>query len=98
MITFLQYFFLASSLVDNPVTMATSQDDMLKQAQNIWSMLDELADSDPESYQKFIEKNLSGGKEEMGTAKPWMCVKTRILVSSDIASLLKAMLTLSLTP
>ena len=61
--------------------MATGEDDMMKQAQTIWSMLDELADSNPDGYQKFIEKNLSKGKTETEAAKPWMCVKTRFLVS-----------------
>ncbi|XP_071806562.1 PIH1 domain-containing protein 2-like [Asterias amurensis] len=59
--------------------MATGEDDMIKQAQTIWSMLDELADSNPDGYQKFIEKNLSKGKAETEAAKPWMCVKTRFL-------------------
>ncbi|XP_072049253.1 PIH1 domain-containing protein 2-like [Amphiura filiformis] len=53
--------------------------DMHKQAQHLWAMLDELADSDPEAYKKFIEKNMKEGKEVMVPAKTYMCVKTKIL-------------------
>lgn len=55
--------------------------DMHKQAQHIWAMLDELADSDPEAYKKFIERNMKESKEVMTPAKAYMCVKTKILVS-----------------
>ncbi len=54
--------------------------DMHKQAQHIWAMLDELADSDPSAYKKFIEKNMKESKETMVPAKPYMCVRTKILV------------------
>ena len=30
-------------------------------ANNIWKMLDEMSSNDPDSYKKFIEKNLSEG-------------------------------------
>ena len=60
---------------------SNNNDDMMKQAQHIWGMLDELADSDPEAYKKFIDKNTKESKEVMTPAKPYMCVCTRILVS-----------------
>ncbi|XP_022097573.1 PIH1 domain-containing protein 2-like [Acanthaster planci] len=60
--------------------MATgAQDDLMKQAQHMWSMLDELAETDVDAYKKFIQTNLQQGKKELALAKPWMCVKTRIL-------------------
>lgn len=52
-----------------------------KQAENIWSMLDEMAINNPESYRKFIEKTISEGKEAMKPPEPHMCVKTRLTVS-----------------
>ncbi|XP_033122887.1 PIH1 domain-containing protein 2-like [Anneissia japonica] len=57
----------------------SKDDDVMKQAQHIWSMLDELADSDPEAYKKFIEKNIAEGRERQAPAKPSMCIKTRTL-------------------
>lgn len=57
-----------------------SQAEFVKQAQHIWSMLDELADSDPEGYSKFINSNLKQGKEAMAPPKPYMCVCTDLYV------------------
>jgi hypothetical protein len=37
----------------------------INMANNIWKMLDDMADSDPESYKKFIEKNLNEGITEV---------------------------------
>lgn len=36
----------------------------LNMANNIWKMLDEMADSDPEQYKKFVEKNMKEGFED----------------------------------
>ncbi|XP_071959174.1 PIH1 domain-containing protein 2-like [Antedon mediterranea] len=54
-------------------------DELMKQAQHIWSMLDELADSDPEAYKKFIEKNVAESKDQEAPAAPCMCIQTTIL-------------------
>lgn len=35
-------------------------------ANNIWKMLDEMSESDPEAYKKFVEKNINEG---LGEAK-----------------------------
>ncbi len=37
--------------------------DLMKQAENMLKMLDDMADNDPEGYQKFIQGNLKQGKE-----------------------------------
>lgn len=37
--------------------------DMLRQAENMWKMLDDLAEKDPSSYKQFISKNLESGAE-----------------------------------
>ncbi|KAK2156904.1 hypothetical protein LSH36_202g04001 [Paralvinella palmiformis] len=53
-----------------------SSDAMLNQAQHIWSMLDEMATASPETYQKFIKKQLKDGQEVMKPPNPHMCVQT----------------------
>ncbi|XP_038062836.1 uncharacterized protein LOC119733312 [Patiria miniata] len=60
--------------------MATGvQHDLMKQTQCFWSMLDELAETDEDAYRKFMATNLQRGQQELTPAKPWMCVKTRIM-------------------
>ncbi|KAK6172273.1 hypothetical protein SNE40_015970 [Patella caerulea] len=54
------------------------QKSMINQAQNIWTMLDDMAANDPSSYKKFIEKHIKEGKEEMAPPKPHMCIRTVI--------------------
>jgi len=51
---------------------------MIKQAQHIWCMLDDLAAQNPEGYRKFIDKHLTEGKEAMKPPEPHMCVQTAI--------------------
>jgi len=51
---------------------------VMKQAQHIWSMLDDLALRNPEGYRKFIDKHLTEGKEAMRPPEPHMCVRTVI--------------------
>ncbi len=36
----------------------------LSMANNIWKMLDEMANSDPDQYKKFVEKNMKEGFED----------------------------------
>lgn len=38
-------------------------------ANNIWKMLDDMADKDPDSYKKFIEKNINEGITDAKTEK-----------------------------
>jgi len=51
-------------------------EDMTKQAQHIWSMLDDLAAQNPEAYRKFIDKHVTEGKQAMSPPEPHMCVRT----------------------
>ena len=44
-------------------------DRMLKEAEKIMKMLDDLHESDPEEYQRFIKKTLEEGKAEMKLAE-----------------------------
>ena len=49
-------------------------DRMLKEAEKIMKMLDDLHDSNPEEYQKFIQKTLEEGKSEMELAEFRFCI------------------------
>ena len=33
-------------------------------ANNIWKMLDEMAENDPQQYKKFVEKNVKEGMDD----------------------------------
>ena len=45
--------------------MASTNDEagLLKAAERIWGMLDEMAAKEPQEYKKFVEKQLQEGKE-----------------------------------
>eukprot|EP00128_Syssomonas_multiformis_P018796 Colp12_sorted_trinity150504_noHs@30402 len=47
-----------------------SQPGLMQDAQKIWEMLDELADSDPDAYKRFMEKQLKQGKEAFKALAP----------------------------
>ena len=36
----------------------------LNMANNIWKMLDQMSDSDPQQYKKFVQKNMKEGMED----------------------------------
>nr|XP_054760238.1 PIH1 domain-containing protein 2-like [Lytechinus pictus] len=54
----------------------------LKQASHVWAMLDEMANTDPAAYQRFIKKTMEEGKENMDLPKPFACMKTSIITPS----------------
>ncbi len=62
---------------------AAGDDSMMNQAQQIWSMLDDMSQNDPQAYRKFIDKQLKEGREAMKPPEPNMCIKTRIIVSTS---------------
>jgi len=57
---------------------SNDSEDVMKQAQHIWSMLDDLSAQNPEAYRKFINKHLTEGKQAMSPPEPHMCVRTVI--------------------
>ena len=59
-----------------------SNQPMLDQAQRIWSMLDELAEQNPEGYSRFIQHQMKDGAEMMKPPEPGMCMRTH-MVSVD---------------
>ncbi|XP_067826860.1 PIH1 domain-containing protein 2 [Heptranchias perlo] len=67
------------------VTMATKQceKDMLQQVNQLWSMLDDMSESSPEAYQKFIRHHLREGMKQFTLPEPHTCFQTRILEFSE---------------
>uniref|UniRef100_A0A8C2PHX0 PIH1D1/2/3 CS-like domain-containing protein n=1 Tax=Capra hircus TaxID=9925 RepID=A0A8C2PHX0_CAPHI len=59
--------------------MESSSKGLLTQVTQFWNLLDDLAESNPESYQKFIQQQLKEGKELCATPEPQLCLQTRIL-------------------
>lgn len=39
--------------------------DLMRQAENMWKMLDDLAENNPDGYQQFVSNNISQGKEAL---------------------------------
>lgn len=53
---------------------------LLGQADSVWKMLDDLAESDPEAYKRFIDKTLKEGSNMFKPPEPCFCIST-VLVS-----------------
>ena len=53
---------------------------LLNQADSMWKMLDDLVESDPEAYKRFMEKTLKEGSTMFKPPEPCFCVIT-VLVS-----------------
>jgi uncharacterized protein YllA (UPF0747 family) len=47
----------------------TSKGDYMQQANQIWSMLDEMSKNDPKAYENMIQENLEYGKKEIEKKK-----------------------------
>lgn len=60
--------------------MESSSKGLLTQVTQFWNLLDDLAESNPEGYQKFIQQQLKEGKELCAAPEPQLCLQTRILV------------------
>ncbi|KAM4703721.1 PIH1 domain-containing protein 2 [Rhinophrynus dorsalis] len=56
-----------------------TQNEMLAQVNQLWSMLDDMAENSPESYQKFIQRHMKEGKDIMAPPEPNLCLQTKIL-------------------
>lgn len=53
--------------------------DVMSQASQIWSMLDDMAENNPAAYRKFIDKQLKEGRELSSAPSPHMAVSTTIV-------------------
>lgn len=56
--------------------------DVLNQADSMWKMLDDLADSDPEAYKRFIDKTLKEGSIYFKPPEPCFCIRTDLVSTS----------------
>ncbi|KAG8434471.1 hypothetical protein GDO86_012737 [Hymenochirus boettgeri] len=56
-----------------------TQKNVLAQVNQLWSMLDDMAENSPDSYQKFIQKHMIEGKDILTSPEPNICIKTKIL-------------------
>ncbi|XP_032283691.1 PIH1 domain-containing protein 2 [Phoca vitulina] len=59
--------------------MESSSKGLLTQVTQFWNLLDDLAETNPESYEKFIQQQLKEGKQLCATPEPRLCLQTRIL-------------------
>ncbi|XP_027854819.1 PIH1 domain-containing protein 2 isoform X2 [Xiphophorus couchianus] len=55
------------------------REDVLQQVSHFWSMLDDLSQSDPAAYRKFIEEQMKRGAEFNAPPELHSCVRTQIL-------------------
>ena len=46
------------------------RESLLKQADHMWKMLDNMAENNPEGYQRFIKKQLQEGSTHFKPPKP----------------------------
>lgn len=53
---------------------------LINQANSVWQMLNDLADSDPEAYKKLMDKTLKEGSEDFKPPQPSFCIST-VMVS-----------------
>ena len=67
----------------NPPSTGMDKTKLLKKADQIWKMLDDMAVEDPEAYKKFIDQQMKAGKEAMKPPESHMCVQTLVLVSAQ---------------
>ena len=49
--------------MEKQTLVGTNGDQVLSQAQSIWTKLDQLAENNPSAYKKFIEQQLTNGRE-----------------------------------
>ncbi|KAF6333947.1 PIH1 domain containing 2 [Rhinolophus ferrumequinum] len=59
--------------------MESSSKCLLTQVTQFWNLLDDLSESNPESYEKFIQQQLKEGKQLCAAPEPQLCLQTRIL-------------------
>ncbi|XP_006890839.1 PREDICTED: PIH1 domain-containing protein 2 [Elephantulus edwardii] len=59
--------------------MEISSKGLLTQVTQFWNLLDDLAENDPERYEKFIQQQLKEGKQFCSAPEPQFCLETKIL-------------------
>ncbi|XP_066566610.1 PIH1 domain-containing protein 2 isoform X2 [Amia ocellicauda] len=56
-----------------------TQQAVLQQVSQMWSMLDEMAESSPQSYRHFIQRHLQEGVNYSAPPQPHTCLRTEVL-------------------
>lgn len=60
--------------------MATSSSgDVARMAERVWGMLDQLAEDNPEEYQRFVSQQLKEGGEMFTPPQPVFCLRCDII-------------------
>lgn len=59
-----------------------SAGDVLQQVSQVWSMLDDLSESDPAAYRSFMDKQMQAGGELTAPPELHTCLRTEVQVSS----------------
>lgn len=54
------------------------RDSLLRQADHMWKMLDNMAENNPEGYQRFIKKQLQEGSAHFKPPEPVFCLSCKI--------------------
>ncbi|XP_060703061.1 PIH1 domain-containing protein 2 [Hemiscyllium ocellatum] len=52
---------------------------MLQQVNQLWDLLDDMSENNPEAYQKFIQHHLEEGMKQFSLPEAHICFQTRIL-------------------
>ena len=68
-------------------TRSMASEDLLKQGQQLWEMLDEMSATSPESYQAFIQKHLAEGARMFKPPQPAIVLHCKIVEASGEARL-----------
>ena len=50
---------------ENLMKSLSGDENLQKQANQLWKMLDNMAESDPDEYKKFVETNIKSGMEDI---------------------------------
>lgn len=54
------------------------KNNLLQQAQHVWTMLDELAENNPDGYRRFMEKQMKDAAHHMKPPEPAFSVKVTV--------------------
>jgi len=71
---------------------------LLNQAESMWKMLDDMAESDPDAYKKFIDKALKDGATSFKPPEPCFCISTILVSMATTTSSLLAHLVIFSSP
>nr|XP_056716208.1 PIH1 domain-containing protein 2 [Euleptes europaea] len=58
-------------------------EDMLAKASQVWVMLDDMAESSPESYRQFMQQQFNSAKQYYAPPEPYLCLEAQILEPTE---------------